>query len=77
MAVTATSNERFFSSWKHVIGDKRTRMRVRRQTQCVRWYVNKRVLDKMKQKDWKEPAYESDSEAESENEAEIERELEG
>ena len=78
IAVTATSNERFFSSWKHVIGDRRTRMRLRRQKQCVKWYVNRRMLDKMKRKNWKELVHEysSDSDECSEDEVQLARAME-
>jgi hypothetical protein len=46
--VSSSCNERLFSNWKHVMGERRTKMTLARQMMAVAYYANRRLLDKHK-----------------------------
>jgi len=48
VGVASSCNERVFSAWKHIMGDKRTRLSSKRQREEVSIYTNSRVLKKFK-----------------------------
>ena len=48
VGVASSCNERVFSAWKHIMGDKRTRLGSKRQREEVSIYTNSRVLKKFK-----------------------------
>ena len=48
VGVASSCNERVFSAWKNIMGDKRTRLGSKRQREEVSIYTNSRVLKKCK-----------------------------
>lgn len=48
IGVASSCNERVFSGWKHIMGDRRTKMSKKRQLDEVYIYTNHRVLKKFK-----------------------------
>ena len=48
VGVASSCNERVFSAWKNIMGDKRTRLGSKRQREEVSIYTNSRVLKKYK-----------------------------
>ena len=67
---TTSCNERVASAWKHIMGDRRARLSLAKQLMCVRYYVNRRRLDRIKKEGFKSAFYHSDTESENETDDE-------
>ena len=48
IGISSSVNERVFSGWKHIMGEKRTRMGKKRQLKQVCVYTNRRVMKRYK-----------------------------
>lgn len=66
IAVASSCNERVFSSWHHILGNRRTKTGKKRQLDAVSVYSNERVIKKIREVH--HAAYDSSSESSDDDE---------